>query len=122
MNHTNVSRRRPRISRSVMCLCALSSAAALVGCNAGGPITVVSAYGPGIKFSGLGPSYAWAPEPAEGRIGSPGLHELIHSYVEKRLAAKGFAKNSTGAADFLIDYRVGRREKTYAGAVAFGET
>lgn len=113
---------RPRASSLIVALCALAGAAALAGCNAGGPISIASTYGPGIKFSGLGATYAWAPDAAEQRVGSAGFHELVRGSVEKHLAAKGFALNSTGTAGFWMDYRVERREKTYAGAVAFGET
>lgn len=100
----------------------VAGAASISGCNADGPISIVTTYGTGIKFSGLGARYAWAATAPDPRVVESGLDALIRSSVEKRLAKKGFESGSTGAVDFWIDYRVARREKTYAGAVAFGET
>lgn len=99
---------------------ALAICTLLCGCNPDGPITVTSGYGPGIKFSGLGPKYGWAPEGSE-RAGPQGLQEVVHASVERNLAAKGFELNP-GAPDFWIDYRVTRREKTDASVIAHGET
>ncbi len=107
---------------TVVCLFVLTGAAALSGCSAGGPISVVTAYGTGIKFSGLGTRYTWTPNPPDPRVVESGLDSLIRSSVEKHLSKKGFELGPTGAVDFWVDYRVARREKTYAGAVAFGET
>lgn len=121
MKRSDVSTHLP-LAALIVSLTALLGIATLAGCNAGRPISIVSSYGPGIKFSGLGPTYAWAPDAAEQRAGSAGFHELVHNSVEKHLAAKGFILSPTGPADFWITYRVARREKTDAGAVAHGET
>lgn len=96
--------------------------ASFAGCNADGPISVVSAYGPGIKFSGLGPTYAWAQQAAGRQFGSAEMRDLICRCVDRHLAKKGFTSNAAGAGDFLIDFRVARREKTDASVVAHGET
>jgi hypothetical protein len=94
----------------------------LAGCNAGGPINVISYYGPGIKFSGLGTSYAWTPNQPEHTIGAASFHELVRNSVDKHLASRGFASNTAGTVDFWVDFRLGRGQKTYAGAIAHGET
>jgi hypothetical protein len=115
----NVAPLQASYAVKVVLMAAITFAA---GCNAGGPIDIVSSYGPGIKFSGLGKPYAWAPNAGEQRVGAPGLHELVRSTVEKHLAAKGFTHDSTRHAAFLINYRIARSEKEYSGAVAHGET
>lgn len=94
------------------------AALTLSGCADTEPIKVHTAYGPGLKFAGVGSTYAWAPA-ALGNTGRPRaehseLHELILRTVDDQLSAKGFEAASSGNPDFLMDYRVGRRTKTDA--------
>lgn len=105
-------------------LCCIASIVALplvTACTPGGPIAITTGYGPEIKFSGLGPNYAWSPEPSEKRLGAPGLHEAVQEFVEKNLTRKRFTLNSA-APNFWVDYRVARREKTDASVIAHGQT
>ncbi len=101
-------------------LWALVHAVGLAGCSAGGPITFASSYGPGIKFSGLGSNYGWAPEGPNERIGSEELHKFVRVSVDKHLAEKGFALNTSSAVDFWIAYRLARRQETDSSVVASG--
>jgi hypothetical protein len=114
--------RASRGAKLTVSLCILLVTILLTGCNAGGPITVNAAYGPGIKFSGLGRAYAWAADPNATPAGSPEMRELIRQAVDKHLAAKGFTLNTGGPVDFWVGYRVARNEKDYSGVVAFGQT
>jgi hypothetical protein len=107
--------------RQFLTAAALTACITLFGCTPGGPITVTSAYCEGIKFSGLGSNYCWAPPSGERQVGSPGFHEMVHESVERNLATKGFQLN-TAAPDFWVEYRVGRREKTDASVVPSGLT
>ena len=100
----------------------IGSVFALAGCNAGGPINVVSYYRPGVKFSGLGTTYTRTPNMPDHALGAANFHELIQNSVNKHLASHGFNLNSSGAVDFWVNYRLARNEKTYAGAVAHGQT
>jgi hypothetical protein len=112
---------RTNLVRQSWTLVALTACALNCGCTPGGPITITTAYGSGMKFNGLGSKYSWAPETGERQGGSPGFQNLVHEIVERNLAAKDFQLNPT-APDFWIDYRVAKREKTDASVVASGLT
>ncbi len=102
-------------------LCATAIAAGLAGCSAGGPITYASSYGPGMKLSGLGSTYAWAPEGSEERAGTEELHELVHDSVDKHLAEQGFALKPSSPVDFWVTYRLARRQQADSTVLASGE-
>ncbi len=76
-------------------------------------IKVESAYGRGIKFSGIGSSFDWSRGAPEGMAAwvadNPRLHALIQEMIERHLARNGFVKKTTGTPDFWIRYHVGRR-------------
>jgi hypothetical protein len=105
-------------------VCLLGSAI-FAGCSESEQIDVTSRYGAGVKLSGLGPTYAWAPAPAADSasppLGSEELRQLIRTTIEKGLAAKGFSQSTTAPADFWIDFRIGKREKTDSGVNPHGE-
>ena len=96
-----------------------------VGCGETESINASTRYGPGVKLSGLGPAFAWAPsapaDPANPPVGGPELRQLIHSIVERELKAKGFTPSAADSPDFLIDYRIGKRQKTDSGVNPHGE-
>jgi hypothetical protein len=102
-------------------ICAAAGISALGGCRTGESIAVSSAYGPGIKFSGLGPTYAWAANSSRPRLGPPEVHQILRTSVADRLAAKGFASAPDASASFLIDYDVARSERNDASMSAHGE-
>jgi hypothetical protein len=87
-------------SRLAWALALLFCTAIIAGCSESPPIAVTSHYGAGIKFTGLGSTFAWAATPpldaANALLGSPEFRQLVHSTVEKELAAKGFRLSSGG--------------------------
>ncbi|HVP10421.1 MAG TPA: DUF4136 domain-containing protein [Phycisphaerae bacterium] len=111
--------------RSVCAAMALVGATISAGCSDTEPITASSRYGPGVKLSGLGPTYAWSPspsiDPANPPFGNVEFVQMLHRLVEKELAAKGFAPASPQSANFWVDCRIGKREKTDSGVNPHGE-
>ena len=97
----------------------------LAGCSQTDPIQVKSRYGPGVRPSGLGPAFAWAPapptDPAGSPLSNPEVRQLIHGTLERELAAKGFTLSTADAAGFWLDCRIGRREKTDASVNPHGD-
>lgn len=86
----------------------------LNACTEPKDMVVHCAYGPGIKFSGLGSSFAWTPalprETGDPRVDNPNLHALIRDTVDAQLRALGFTWKNPAAADFWVDYYVARRD------------
>ena len=111
-------------SGSLWSIVALMGTTIVAGCSDAGPVTVKSGYGKGIKFSGLGPTYAWSPSPSMDRanpaLGSAEFGELVRKVVEAELAAKGFAPASAEPANFWVDYRIGKQKKTDSGVNPHG--
>jgi hypothetical protein len=112
-------------SRFLWSIVTLLGTTIVAGCSDDGTITVSSGYGKGIKFSGLGPTYAWSPSPSMDRanpaLGSAEFGELVRKVVENELAAKGFTPASAGPANFWVDYRIGKQKKTDSGVNPHGE-
>lgn len=98
-------------SRASFAFLTLASLAAFAGCQAG-YVQVSSSYGPGITFQGLGSKYAWATPVAAPASYPAGLADLIEKKLSAGLAKKGFSLVGPGeTADFLVAYRVTRKEK-----------
>ena len=115
--------RQHHFSKPAWVLFLLLGAAIITGCSDSPPIEASSRYGAGIKFTGLGSTFTWAaaPDPANLPMGGIEAHKLICNAVEKQLAAKGFRPSAGAPADFLVDYRVAKREKTDSSVNPHGE-
>jgi hypothetical protein len=86
---------------------------AIAGCNELQPMEVHSTYGPGVKISGLGPTYDWMPVKKgteDHQFKNPEAHAFILNSIEGNLAAKGFEKKQDKPG-FWVHYRVARNEK-----------
>jgi hypothetical protein len=120
-----VTNRQHQSSKLACTLALLFIATPIAGCSDSPPIEVSSRYGTGIKFTGLGSTFAWAPAPAPDPqnplLGNPESRQLVHDTVEKHLVAKGFQLSSGGPADFWVDYRLTKRDKTDSGVNPHGE-
>ncbi len=94
---------------------------ALLGCQG---IEVKSAYGPGIRFDGMGKTWDWAPEAKMGLRNeltlSPEHDALLKRLISEELARKGYVQQEKGQADLAVDYAVtrgsrgGLRESTFS--------
>lgn len=97
-------------------LCVLTA-----GCSDLGPTNVTSSYGPAFRFTERHQTYAWAP--GSEKLTTPGRPQnaetdgLIRQAIEKRFAAKGYAKATGAVPDIWIDYRIARemRADPYVG-------
>jgi len=98
-------------TRRTLAIGAVLSIAIGIGGCAAGYVEVSSSYGPGITFQGLGSRYAWTEKSPAQQKYPAGLSELIESRLAAGLAKKGFSPAGGDAPDFLIGYRVARREK-----------
>jgi hypothetical protein len=110
--------------RSACVIAGLLGIVMSVGCSETGNIDVSSRYGAGVKLAGLGSTFAWAPAPADPPGTSPAAAQFRQAFrdnVEKALVAKGFALNQAGPANFLVDCRIGMREKTDSSVNPHGE-
>ncbi len=91
------------------------------GCSDLGPTNVTSSYGPGFRFTERHKTYVWAPGSEKldtpGRPANAETDGLFRQAIDKRLAAKGYAKSAGAAPDFWIDYRIARemRADPYVG-------
>ena len=96
--------------------------ALLAGCS---DITVTSHYGPEVKLSKLGSTYAWAPsspsDPVDRSGGGAEFQQAVQGTFEQQLADKGFKLTPQGAVDFWVDYRLAKKLETDTGVVPSGE-
>ena len=94
-----------------------------VGCS---DISVRSAYGPGLKFAGIGSAYDWAPgarkDSGDPWLDNPELHDLLRRVIETEMTANGFHKIPSGSPDFWIRYAIAHRTETDQSASAHGVT
>lgn len=98
-------------------------AAAVSGCANPGGIEVVTAYGKGIKFDGIGSRYAWAPSQHESNGGGAArIEKVIEPMAEQRLAAAGFSPAQGAAPDFWVRMQIARNTRTDASVSPFGVT
>ncbi|HVP12244.1 MAG TPA: DUF4136 domain-containing protein [Phycisphaerae bacterium] len=92
----------------------LFGAALLAGCAEAEPEAISWYYGPGIRYNGLGSTFAWSPHESEQRPyhhhGNPEFQKLVRNMIEKALEAKGFHQAASESADFWTDYWIGRHE------------
>lgn len=95
-------------------LIGLFGTAMLVGCAEIEPAAVSWYYGPGIRFHGLGSTFAWSPHESEKRPyhhhGPPAFERLARKIIENAVETNGFRQAAPESADFWLDYRVGKRE------------
>jgi hypothetical protein len=93
------------------------------GCS---DITVRSAYGPGMKYEGIGSAYDWAPGARKNSgdpwLDRPELHELLRRVIEAEMTAKKFHKSPAKAPDFWIRYAIAYQMETDRNASAHGVT
>src|SRR5262249_3285122 len=80
----------------------------LTGCPAVQGITVKSAYGRGITYSGIGSTYEWMPPDSTTQPGNAEFDTIRRTKLEEALAKKGFCQAEGGQPDFLIRTVVGR--------------
>ncbi len=101
---------------------AATVAAALAGCGEPAPMQVYSEWGPGLRFSEATRTFDWVPGSeyvtGEGRPVNPNVDPLLRKAIVKHFARRGYEKVTGAAADFWIDYRVGKvqRGDPYGGA------
>jgi len=104
--------RRAVLRTSLGWLAGLFVVACLGACAQTFPLEIHSYFGPGVKFSGMGPTFDWAPFQKEKTgdpwLDNPQLHDLIRSDIEGQLAQKGYRKATDGHPDFWVDYSLGR--------------
>jgi len=81
-------------------------------------IQVSSAYGPGIKYNGLGRNYRWLQ--LEDQPISPQAMSLVRGDIERGLSAKGFFLRSADPVNFLVRCRVARKSETDSSVSPFG--
>jgi len=117
-----VTRPRHTLIPAIACLTLLSLATA--GCSEHADVRVNAAYGPGIKYTGIGTRFDWAPR-AQNTFGE--VHDLneqtravFESIIEEHLEKAGFAKVPSGRADFWLRYGIATRQETDTSASAFG--
>ncbi len=107
-------------------LAGLCSAVLLLvaGCTETVDIQTDSAYGPGIKLSGLGNSYAWAPSARPSgngdRVDNPEVRAFLMSTIGEALSKRGFNGITEGRPDFWLIYRVTRVLQDDWDATPFG--
>lgn len=84
------------------------------GCEAGMPMRVECAFGPGAKYDASDTTFDWSPEAlasvADARARNPNLHDLIVELTESELVAKGYSRRTDGQADLFVGYGVYRRD------------
>ncbi|UCG32545.1 MAG: DUF4136 domain-containing protein [Phycisphaerales bacterium] len=89
-------------------------------------IEVSSAYGPGVKFGGIGTTYDLKPLDEETakkrRTVNPEFDTYLRETIERGLAENGFVKSDKGGVDFWLDYYVARLKGTDRRASAHGVT
>lgn len=104
----------------------LASVFYLAGCDQPEGMRVSSAYGKGIKFDGIGSSYAWAPDSMQVgqqyRPESPEADAELTRVIEEELAKKGFHPASSGGPDFFIRDGVYLETRTDSSVIASGVT
>lgn len=87
-------------------------------------IEVSSAYGPGVKFGGIGTTYDFKPLDEETakkrRVMNPDFEQYLRETVERGLADSGFVRSDRGGVDFWLDYYVARLRGTDRRASAHG--
>lgn len=109
-----------RIRAAVIVAIALTS----VGCTETIDIQTDSAYGPGIKLTGLGDSYAWAPttrqRTAQTPIDNPEVRAFIVSSIDSEMSKRGFSRVTEGRPDFWMLYHVTRVLEDDWDATPFG--
>jgi hypothetical protein len=97
------------------------ASAMLAGC--GDPtMEVRSYYGPGIRFSGLGTTYAWVEPGPKHTMGTPEMRGMIREVVERELADKGFSPGAGGDAQFWVCCRLAKYEKQVSSVNPHGES
>jgi hypothetical protein len=74
-----------------------------------------------------GATWAWGPEPApkqpdelDPRVNNSIIHGRVQRSVEAVLAEKGFHQTDPGRADFLVEYRLGVRDRRETVTQAIG--
>jgi Domain of unknown function (DUF4136) len=74
-----------------------------------------------------GATWAWGPEPApkqpdelDPRVNNSIIHGRVQRSVEEVLGEKGFRQTDPGRADFLVEYRVGVRDRREMVTQAIG--
>ncbi len=100
-----------RISRTAVLL-GLVLVVAAVGCATS--MEIDATHDPAADFSGF-KTYAWLPGP-QGRTENPRIDDeqldrFIRRAVDDELAAKGYAKRSSGTIDFLVGYHAAVQSK-----------
>jgi hypothetical protein len=107
-------RHRHLTERHLWAVILLLAAAMLAGCAQLEPAAISWYYGPGIKYHGLGSTFAWSPHESETRLyhhhGSPAFERLARKTIENAVEAKDFRQAAPQTADFWLDYRVGKHE------------
>ena len=92
---------------------ALLAAAVLGAAGCGGGVSAQFDRNPSVPIP-AGASYAWGPSsPGEDpRAQNPAVQGRIRRAVDAVLAQRGFRQGTPGAADFLVEYRLGLRDQT----------
>lgn len=93
----------------------------LLGCA---PMRIESAYGPGIRFDGMGETWTWAPEAKMGlryeKVLSAEHDALVRQLIGEELGRKGYKQLTDAKPDIAVDYAVtertrgGMRESSFA--------
>jgi hypothetical protein len=94
---------------------------ALAGCS---EMRVDSAYGPGIRFDGMGRTWVWASQTRMGlrhELALSSEHDaLVRQVIADEMSRKGYARQEEGQTDLALEYAVtrqtvgGLRDATFA--------
>ncbi len=96
----------------------LFAAATLLATGCGSDLTVQTHRDPSIRIPAKA-TYAWDPTPLtpkhpaelDPRANNPTIHGRVKRAIETVLASKGFRQVDPATADFLVQYRVGVRDR-----------
>lgn len=106
------------------CVSAALMSVASVSCTETIDIQTDASYGPGIKLSGLGDRYAWAPTSRQSgdgdRVDNPQVRAFLRSTIDESLSKRGFSCITEGRPDFWLLYRVTRVLQDDWDATPFG--
>ena len=101
-----------RLVRPLACvpLCLLVGLT-VVCCHGCSTVEIKTYWGPIVKYSDFGPTFAWVGGAEDAAAVGESLDELIVDTVEQELIGKGYVKNTSDDPELRLDYRVGRKER-----------
>jgi len=107
---------RRNLGRVPLCLLVVCT---VFGCSNG--VQVRIHWGPVIKYSGFGPTFAWVRGPDDIAASEQALYALIVDTTETELIRRGYVANTTGNPELKIDYKIIKQDKTDATGIALRE-